>query len=453
MMRLIALLLMLTAGAAGAQAPADSTVAAVDSLDIYWRGLDSDWYEPLTLEDLDLSESLYDSLLQAGNSELKIMYAGRPWRFDPNWINRLGFNRVQGPIVGAGLSIDRPGVHQPQLDLNAAYGFAWKKGIYSGELRLPLHVGAPQDAQGRYLRNPWRIWELDLSAGSEAVMFAGDSDNSYDLNAFLGGYDPNHYFKSKHARVGVKYRPERRLTLTAGVGAAQHYSLRERTDWSLLGAAEDVEMNMPIDGLKRQTIDTGFTWRGLEHEIKGFMAWHRIKDTPLQHVTTSSDGSAWYQQVKVSGFISRRDPWANIWMLSGKYGSMNHSAPLEWKTWLGDVGSLRGYELLELGGDSGGAVSLDIRGNFEPFKALRIPLLKNWRIRPILFADYGGTTVKPDTQLPFGQSGWRADVGYGFGKMMGMIPEPMYLRFYAARPIGENTGDLGWRYVLVFELN
>ena len=64
-----------------------SEEAAIDSLNTYWRNLESDWYEPLTLDDLGvgLTRARLDSLTIEGDLVIGRMFSGRPWR----WVSHV----------------------------------------------------------------------------------------------------------------------------------------------------------------------------------------------------------------------------------------------------------------------------------------------------------------------------------------------------------------------------
>ncbi len=458
------LLLGLMAAAAPARAaipadpaPADSLIwvsetAAADSLLNYWRTLDNGWYEPLTIADLEMDAAGYDSLVATGDIELGVLFAGRPWKFRPLLPPGLGFNRVQGAVVDAGVEIYRPGMHQPHLELHLGYGFSWKRFSPRMEFRLPQIVGGDRDAQGRLIRSPWRKLEFELEAGRAPKTFGGAEGVQFDLPALISGYDPNNYYESTHVRVGTILRPRPWLELDFGVGGARHRPLGIRTTWNLTGGEDHIDENLQVEGLRRRTLDAGLRFRARRHDLRWTISWNRLQDSPLAWVVSEDSGNAWYRRVRLEGWITRRDPGANIWMLRGRWCSVDRAAPLEWMTWLGDEGTLRGYELMELGGDRGGFASLDVRWNVDPFEAMKIPLLRDLHLRQIPFVDYDSTLLSNGSTLPSGETGWRADAGFGLGKMVGMIPEPMYLRLYAARPIDDDHGRTGWRFLMVFEM-
>ena len=104
-------------------------------------------------------------------------------------------------------------------------------------------------------------------------------------------------------------------------------------------------------------------------------------------------------------------------MLRGAHRSFDGTAPVQWKSWLGDHSTLRGYNAGELTGDVGAHASLDARLGFDVLRAVRVPLLKNWGLQPIGFVDWGktwdaaGGAVGPgegarDWRMDFLAEGW-----------------------------------------------
>ena len=152
------------------------------------------------------------------------------------------------------------------------------------------------------------------------------------------------------------------------------------------------------------------------------------------------------------------DKFGNQWLLRGAHREFDGTAPVQWKTWLGDYETLRGFRAGELTGDAGAHASLDGRFGFDVWRAARVPVLKNWGLQPIGFVDWGKTwDVGDDFVGPVdaaeGARDWRMDVGFGFGKRFDMpgLGEFRNVRLYAAHPVAEGRGDGGWRVLLAFE--
>ena len=134
----------------------------------------------------------------------------------------------------------------------------------------------------------------------------------------------------------------------------------------------------------------------------------------------------------------------------------DRAGPTQWKTWLGDHGTLRGHNAAELTGDGGAWASLDFRPNWDLFHAIRFPVLKKWGLQPHLFGDWGRTwdNSGPDGMRPGeGERGNRANLGFGFGRNFDLpgLGEFKNLRLHAAHPVGEGSDGKGWRVLLAFE--
>jgi hemolysin activation/secretion protein len=145
------------------------------------------------------------------------------------------------------------------------------------------------------------------------------------------------------------------------------------------------------------------------------------------------------------------DRWGNEYLLRGRWVSCDRQAPLEWKSYLGDYATLRGFPAGEIAGDQAGWASLDVRWGVDLFGLLHVPLLGGLGLQPIAFVDYG-RALQLDGPLdqPW-RDGWRADAGFGFGKLVGVPGRMGHLRLYLARPIGEGMGGRDWRVLLAFE--
>lgn len=458
MRRLLPLLLLLAGAACAGPADPDSLIwvsetAAVDSLNNYWRSLDSSWYEPLRLEDLGwgLTPARLDSLRAAGDVKIAGMLSGRPWRVSARPLARLQFNRVEGLSPGGEVELYRPGARQPRFVSGLSYGVASRRVSHQHGLVVPLITTRLRDAEGRLRAAPWTSLAFEARGGRETEWFAGDMRRERDMGAFFGGDDPNHYFEREHWRAGLRYTPRPWLSLLAGYGTGSHRPLGVATTWSLFGNRNEVPGNFAITPKNLRTFDLGtqVRWRGLW--LQAVQEWSRLSNSP-DPLIVAGDGSAWFRHYVLKAMWQEMDPLGNTWVLRGNWSSVDRVAPLEWKTWLGDHGSLRGYPARELVGDQGGWASLDMRWNLDPFRSLRMPLLKNLGLQPVTFVDFGRVHRRSDDTDGYpGGDGWRADLGFGFGRFVGMGGRLDNIRLYAAKPAGNGQGGRPWQVILAFE--
>ena len=441
---------------APAAAPLDSLIwisetAAIDSLNSYRRNLEDDWYRPLTIDDLDgmLTRGRLDSLSGLGDSELIRMIDGRPWRVDFQPLAGLHFNRVEGFATSVQLKVDRPGLRQPSWTTRASYGMAWKRATVESALAIPLLTRRPRDELGRYRAAPWTSLALEAEGGRTTRWFAGDSRFERDLESVFSGEDPSSYFEQRWWETRLRARPVPGLALTAGVGGADDRPLAVATRWSLFGDEADVPNNIRAAAVARRSVSTSLEWKTHASTVGAELDWHRV----TSGATGTGNGSVtWFRQLKGYAQATRHDHLHNEWVVRGEWTSVDHQAPVQWKTWLGGWGSLRGYEAGELVGDRGGWVSLDTRWNVDLFKTLRVPLLKKFGLQPVTFVEAGRTWNADGPDAPWTEPGWRADAGFGFSRVLGVGERgPESLRLYMARPVGQHMDDEPWRVVVAME--
>jgi len=463
MKRLVLTIVLLTLAVAAraedpapADAPLDSLIwvsetAAVDSLNSYWLNLEDDWYSPLTADDLTdvLTRGRLDSLTILGDRTIVRMIDGRPLRFDMHYLDGMHFNRVEGFTPSVGFRLDRPGLRQPSWTVRAAYGTAWKRATVESAVKVPLLTRRPRDENGRLSSNPWTLLAFEADGGRTTRWYAGYRRIERELQAMFNGEDPSHYYEQRWWEARLCARPTPALSLTAGVGGAADRAVGVNTRWSLFGEEAEVIDNIAVPAVARRTIATSATWRSRSATVGAELDWHRVSDG----LPGTGDGAvAWVRDFRAHARVSRHDPMHNQWVLRGEWTSIDRQAPVQWKTWLGDWGTLRGYEAGELVGDRGGWVSLDTRWNVDLFKAMRVPLLKKWGLQPITFVEAGQTWNTDGPEAPWTEDGWRADAGFGFGRVMGVGEYgPESLRMYVAKPVGQRMGAEPWRVVVAME--
>ncbi len=440
------------ASAATAPAASDSLwnseAAAADSLSRYWQRLDRDWYEPLTPAALEfgLDESRLDSLAEAGDAEIGRLITGRIVRVDYDLIGPFIYNRVEGWRPNLGLTFTRPGWSTARLDNRLGYGVSSKRFVHHHELDLPLLSIEPRGPAGVLLERPWPWLGLVARGGRDVKRYAGDLQDQRDYAAFFSGEDPNHYYQDAFWETGLVLRPRPSVRLELGGGHHRHKALPVHTRWNVYGEEDEVPDNLPVPELRARTLYAGLTLARGHSMLTSRIDWRRTTGQSDPVAGVAGDGPAWYRRLAVYGRNGTYLPGGHEFVLQGRWTSTDRTAPPQWKTWLGDYGTLRGYEAAEISGDSGGAASADLRLGWDLFHALRFPMLKNWRLQPLLFADYGKTFVVGDA-APCDRPDWRADVGFGFGRaVLGSN-----LRFYLAKPVGHGHGGRGWRLTVGFE--
>ncbi len=454
---LACLLMLPTLAAALPPAPADSLLweseqAAIDSLNSYWRTLDADWYDPLTPELLDfgLDAARLDSLTAVGDVLIGRILSGRYVKTDFHPFGMMAFNRTEGLRPGASLEFVRPGPAPARLEIGAGYGIASERVVHEHGLDLPLAVARPRDDRGALKRRPWPWLSLRAEGGRATRAFGGELGRTWDMWAFLYGEEPSQFYEDEFWRAGLRLRPRPELALELGGG---HHDERPRpvaTRWTLFGEASDVDPNLQVPALTARELYAGLRWRRGRVEAGARMTWLRAAGDQVNAPWGATD-ALWHRRLRLDGAATLIDRWGTEYALKGVWRTADRRAPPQWQLFLGDYGTLRGFEARELAGDEGGLATLDVRLGADPFRALRVPLLKSFRLQPILFAEYGRALRAEGPGEPYGATGWRADVGFGFGKAIGLPGVGGNLRMYVARPVGPGMGDYSWRVTVGVE--
>ena len=437
-----------------------SEEASNDSLTAFWDEMGAQWEAELSPETVPITLSMAraDSLTGEGSSRLKDLRDGNLWRIKPKYAKTPGYNRTQGVVARLGLRIEKQGPAKPYLDLTAGYAFANQRPVFEGHLKFPLLRSrwqlnnAPADGH-EYLGSTYEVLSLHLTGHKDSGLFAGDGRrHTRSASAFFYGSDPNHYFEERKLGGSLKWRLSKSLTLYGGGGYTQHRAWSQQTSWNLLGRSLRPDGNMSADYLDGGYGQAGARWSRGPLDLDGRMTWHDLRDVP------ALGGAASLQELNMSGQLDFLGPLGNQWLIRGSHHAFNGTAPVQWKSWLGDYGSLRGYNAGELTGDADIQASLDTRFGFDLFQMARVPLLKNWRLQPIGFVDWGktwdeGSDSFGPAQPEEGPRGWRMDVGFGFGKRFDIpgLGEFKNVRLYAAHPVGDGSEGHGWRVLLGFE--
>jgi hypothetical protein len=442
-----------------------SAEASADSLEVFWGEIAQGWEADLTpeLEPITLTPLQVDSLRAVGDEEL-IELRRAPWGFETRLAQTPGYNRVQGFATHLGGRLARPGPHRPVLDARGGYGFGNGRWLFDASFDLPLVVdrgarasdrGGPDEGAGSRRRR----LGLTVTGTKQAALFAGDDRrHERSLTAFLYGADPNQYFEHRGVGTRLDGRLGNHLILRAGGGWYEQRRLEQRTSWNLFGQDPSPDGNLAADALNERRLWGGGAWRRGALSLDATATWRRVTEAaflspgPLR-------GAGGFLQLEAGGRAEILDGLGNRWVLKGRVRDLGRdgdaAGPIQWKTWLGDHGTLRGHRAGELTGDGGAWASLDFRPNWDLFRAIGLPVLKKWGLQPHLFGDWGRTWDNgPDGRRPGeGERGNRANLGFGFGRNFDLpgLGEFKNLRLHAAHPVGEGSDGKGWRVLLAFE--
>ncbi len=431
-----------------------SAEANDDTLSAYWQQIGDQWAADLTEEatPITLAPVKIDSLTNVGTTRLQGLREGSLWRLDLDYKKAPAFNRSQGFVAQAGVTLKKLGPDNPWLDLSAGYAFANQRAVFAGRLELPLvrsrwHL-AQTTTNGEEIKGAqYQLLSLHLAGRKNSGMFGGDNRrHASSAKAMLYGSDPNHYYEQRGFDGDLQLRLSRGLVLHAGGGYVEHRAWNQHTSWNLAGRSLSPAGNMMADNLDCEFTRTGLSLEWGALQLDGDATWHEAR---------SDGGDVSLRELQVTGQLDLLDRFGNQWLLQGTHRQFDQTAPVQWKSWLGDYGSLRGYQAGELTGDAGTHASLDARFGFDLWRAAHIPVLKNWGLQPIGFMDWGQTWDTGDAVVgpEEGVRDWRLDVGFGFGKRFDLpgLGEFKNVRLYAAHPVAEGSEGHGWRVLLAFE--
>jgi len=422
-----------------------SEVASADSLSEYWHDIGRDWQTDVTAElgPVTLPAARLDSLSALGGERLAELAAHGGWRTGFSWLSVPGFNRVQGavPRVAAQITQKRP--LGARVAVTAGYGFANQRPVVSGDgvwplVRArwslpPLTPGEPKLPGAEYQR-----LALRLNGGQRIFAFAGDGGRKLrSASAFLYGSDPNHYGLERLWSAELRWRVSRALVVAGGGGWREQQSQSVHRTWNVWGRELHPAYNRTADRVDDRFVRTGAQWRRGGLRLEGQLKLHNVNGRRLR-------------ELQLKGRISAWDRFGDRWILRGFHRRFDGSGPVpvQWRSWLGDYGSLRGYGAGELSGDAGAQVALDVRLGFDVWRAVHMPVLQHWGLQPLGFVDWGQTWNRGG-----GAADWRADVGFGLGKRFDLpgLGRDKNLRVYMAHPVLEGSEGRGWRVLLAVE--
>jgi hypothetical protein len=435
-----------------------SQEASDDSLATYWGGINEKWEETVTpeLEPVTLDVAKLDSLSQVGDTELASLQDGGRWKIGPS-LTPPQYNRAQGFALFSGISARKTGPLPPRVNLVAGYGFANRRWLGTAEFDLPLVRSRWNLSGDRGKGSRYRLLTLNLSGVKMGAQFAGDGRRyTRSASAFFYGSDPNHYFENRGGGGRLTLRAARRLSFYAGAGYYEDRILEQRTSWNLLGRSLRPDGNYRASALDETRAGGGGSWGIGPLTLTGDVMWHQVKNSDFVRGLDGAPDEADFREFNFSGELDLLDRSGNQWLLRGRHREFDRQVPLQWKTWLGDYSTLRGYKAGVLTGDAGSWASLDVRFGWDLWRALRVPVLKNLGLQPIGFADWGKTWSKPGPYPEGPEEGardWRADLGVGFGRRFDLpgFGEFNNFRMYAGYPVGNGNEDHGWRFLMAFE--
>ncbi|MHB8080489.1 MAG: hypothetical protein ACYDIE_14700, partial [Candidatus Krumholzibacteriia bacterium] len=415
--------------------------------------LDDAWYEPLTPDLLTsgLDDATLDSLSSVGDHELTALLAGRRWKLALRPLAGTSFNRCEGWRPASGLMLRRLGRQGAVVTLGAGYGIARRRVVWNADVAWPLAAARPAERAGGPPQRPFTRWALTLSGGDGVVPFAGTDGLLHTLSAIASGDDPNLYHARRWGEAAVAWRPVRRLEARLGGLRERHAALAVATTWNLSGKADDVPPNWAAEPLDTRALTAGLAWTAGRGELAARAEWHSAAGLPVDLAAGDTPGRRDFLRLAARARGSWLDRHGNELAVHLAWSAVDRVAPLQWRTFLGGSRNLRGYPARELGGDRGLLAAVDARAGFDPLRALRVPLLGRLRLQPLLFADWGRTDVAGPPAPPAGATGWRADAGFGLGRLLGAGGQGN-LRLYLAKPVLNGQADRPWQVQLELEL-
>lgn len=442
--------------------PCDGGGAAAgdEAADLFWAGIDDTWQAalPAPLQaPSSLAPARLDSLSRAGARAIAAMPAQPPYRLRPRPL-APAFNRAQGFVPRAGAALGRLG-GGPRLDVMAGPGLDDRRVTWGVSLKAPV---------GRGLT-------LRAEAGRETPAFAGDGrPGQRAWSALLWGADPNHYYDRTGWAASARWQaPRERAWLEAGWEQGRELPLAVHQRWNALGRALSPEGMLAADALDLGTARLQGGARLGALTLGGGVASHRLEPRLPGFAGDQPDLMSWHWSAR----WQRPDALGNRWTLRAGGRGVDGVAPAQHRAWLGDwrpdfggdradaapeaAGSLSGWPAGSLLGDRGAWASVEVDLNVDPWRALRVPGLRDLQLRPLLFAEWAEARGAAGEAWPGASgagvrgvgappAGSRADVGLGFSRRLDLplVGVGSRVELRAARAVGEASGGQDWRFVV-----
>jgi hypothetical protein len=216
--------------------------------------------------------------------------------------------------------------------------------------------------------------------------------------------------------------------------------------------------------VRRARADVGGRWglATIEAGVAHLRVRARVPDADGQ-VAEERELTEWHWSAR----LRHLDGAGHRWTLSAGGRGLDGPAPAQWRVWLGDyqptdagvaAGSLCGWPAATLVGDRGVWASLTADFDLDLWRLLKVPVLRNLRLQPLLFAEWAGAWGMagdawfegPEDGFAIPTTGSRADLGLGFTRRVDLplMGVGSRLELRAARAVGEGAREQDWRFVV-----
>ena len=149
-----------------------------------------------------------------------------------------------------------------------------------------------------------------------------------------------------------RLRPWRWLTLEGGVLVDVNYPMPVATTWNLFG--QDVDDNIQAIPLRTEAATTGLAVASGRWRLWANVQWHWVSDSPLLDLY-ADNGSVPerldYRRAHAGLSGSLLDKFGNEYLVKLQGEVWDRQVPVQWKAFLGDYPTLRGYTARALAGE------------------------------------------------------------------------------------------------------